>query len=354
MLAGQILPNFLIREFASRVTDDEIFTIIYCKQAQPFEVNIIDVCDQTVSDGAVQELICTGLAEKFATLLYRLRMVTDGSEVWDENILALITHLHTRIERFRMAVRDSAAFLLEKLSEYILQEDNIKTFILDNPQWIKEQFEEITRHNPAFKLYKEMLLQLPTSQILMLLDKYRVTIKTQLQTYLTNHKQRMLKVLNETDKQRMANGEAAVRYMAEYQKLRWFVYQSEEPLILADVGYILQTTKGYKSLNEEHDPIKNLFLPLTSEHILVGTSLDNLPSLDFKFINAEMAKCSREFFICRENSAAKSVLIPTISNQFHLVQREELEELLKKLVRETFIQAIFNGEMKFKTNGYTW
>lgn len=318
------LPNFLVKGFASRISDTDIFTLKYHKQNGIFETNITHMSDEYYhSTENVNELVY---------LLDQFREVKDGSEVSNPKVSELIMYLYLNINHFR----SSAEVLLQELSAFLLNINNLKTFILNNFKWIKEQLQKTNYHNPTFKLYKDTLLQLEAPQFSAFLDKYKSVIEKWLQNYIISRKEKLLKLLNGRNINLSTNAPNTELQIEQYHSLRWFIYESPYSLILGDVGYLFETTgaKTFTFINEKHDEIKRIFLPISSNRMLIGTWLSYLPQFDFNFINQVTAKCSREFFICSEHSADKNHLISYIGKESTMVSRDEMEWLLKELARD--------------------
>ncbi|MDP2046892.1 MAG: hypothetical protein Q8L00_11845, partial [Deltaproteobacteria bacterium] len=76
--------------------------------------------------------------------------------------------------------------------------------------------------------------------------------------------------------------------------------------------------------------IRNIFLPISDKKLLIGTSLDELPDLDIKLLNKEIAKHSREFFISSNDSTEISSLISLIGSKKETLYREDVEQMAKE------------------------
>jgi PP-loop superfamily ATP-utilizing enzyme len=69
--------------------------------------------------------------------------------------------------------------------------------------------------------------------------------------------------------------------------------------------------------------------------MLIGTSLSQIPEIDFKLINEGIAKCSRDFFICSENHSDIACLLSRIGEWAEIVSKNDLEEIVKEKIVET-------------------
>ena len=78
-----ILPRFLLKEFASRIDGDKIFTWVYWRNGKVLEVSIKDVSVEKYFYGKGAEISVdaeiTALEDKFAIFLHELRRRPDGT-----------------------------------------------------------------------------------------------------------------------------------------------------------------------------------------------------------------------------------------------------------------------------------
>jgi len=92
--------------------------------------------------------------------------------------------------------------------------------------------------------------------------------------------------------------------------------------------------KRFKALNDKDDEIVATYLPISSDTMVVGTSCSELPRIDFGEINKTFAKCSREFFVCGENSEGVEILLQSIGAEAEIISQEELRQLIKEIILE--------------------
>jgi hypothetical protein len=237
-------------------------------------------------------------------------------------------------KQLRNSFRASSEFLFDELYQYVLDSDNVKILILNNSELVKEQLENASRYIPALNLYKG-ILQLEPSALGAFLNKYKALTEMALQTFIAKYKSKLLEKLKESHSRVLAKEPLPEGRDQDYQLLRWFICGSENRLILGDTGCLFETAgaKRFKSLPEKDDVIKNVFLPVSYNRMLIGTALSSVPQIDFNLINEATAKCSKEFFICSESSSVKTHLIPSIGTESEIVSKKELEQLLKEMAK---------------------
>ena len=119
-----------------------------------------------------------------------------------------------------------------------------------------------------------------------------------------------------------------------YKKFYWYVCNTEEKLVLGDVGAIweVDSAKRFTSLTFKADKIMNVFLPISSYSLLVGCSSSKKPAVDPTAINAEMASLSREFFVSSESNDTVKGLATKIGDNSEMTS----EANIKKIVSDKF------------------
>jgi len=116
--------------------------------------------------------------------------------------------------------------------------------------------------------------------------------------------------------------------------LNWFVCETVPALILGDSGCLFEVIgkRRYKSIDDKGDDFTNIFLPVATHKLLLGTSFSTIPQINFKSINKAMARCSYEYFICAESSADKTALISLIGDWAGILTDTEKEQLLREII----------------------
>lgn len=323
-----ILPSFLIEGFASRVVGQKIATFVYRKDQKALETNIINVS---------ADADMTPLETEFARLFDDLRKMKDRMEVSNSRTSELIAFLCMRTGQHRNSFRESSEFWLKELYAFVLNPNNLGTIVLNNFELIKENFERASKYNPTFKLYKRML-QLEPSALVAFLNNYRSITEMMLQTFVTKYKGEILERLWENHIEVLAKKPVPEMRTQEDHPLRWFVCVSEHQLILGDFGVLFETTgaKRFKPIPENEDVIKNVFLPISSNQMLIGTSLSSVPQVDFNLINEAIARCCKEFFVSSVLSQEKNRLALSIGKDSWIVSREELEQLIEEIIKSDY------------------
>ena len=122
----------------------------------------------------------------------------------------------------------------------------------------------------------------------------------------------------------------------DYQRLRWFVCKSEEPLILGDVGCVFEVKgkKRFVSLNDKEDELSTVYLPISSNTMVLGSNSIRLPQVDFNAINETSAKISRYFFLCRESSSKMHRLLTVLGTEAEILSNNEIGNIVREIILE--------------------
>ncbi|WP_017314601.1 DUF4238 domain-containing protein [Mastigocladopsis repens] len=317
-----ILPRFLLKGFASRSKREQVFTWQYRKEEKPFEINIINVSVVKHFYGSEGEANAdpeiTKLEVKYSVLIDGLRQRSHQGEVVEVNesrIADFIAHLVIRTKHLRESLYESTDNLLLEFHKCFSNFNNIKKVILNK-----------------LKLEKpNTLLQLLLSKGPNFLDERELELKTIFESLILIINNELPKVVRETHNQALAENPAPEIRANIYRELQWFVYKSNIPLILGDTGCLFEISgsRRFKSFHDKEDKIKNVFLPIASNLLLIGTNSE-ISQINLKAINEAIAKCSREFFVCSEYSVDINNLLPLIGKESELMKQSELEQIISK------------------------
>ncbi|MGA9771417.1 MAG: DUF4238 domain-containing protein [Blastocatellia bacterium] len=332
-----IFPRFLLKGFASRISGEEVFTWVYRKEGKVFETNIINVSVEQYFYGKQGEVTIdaeiTELESEFGILLDELRRKNDQTPVSNLKVAELVTHLCIRTKHLRDSFRESSEFLIERISEYLFDTGNLKSIISNNPELIRNEFDKVVRQYPFLEPFKDMVVNQGASTVAALLEQYKPGIQVFVQEFIEGSRDVLPRAVKEGHIKALAKGLVPEPRAEEYRLLEWFICKSGTPLILGDMGCLFETSgaRRFKSINEKGDQLKNIFLPISSDRLLIGTSLSSVPEIDTNQINEILARCSREYFVCPESSSSKLDLIPLIGKESEIISGAEVEQLVKEL-----------------------
>lgn len=346
-----ILPQLLLKGFASRIKGKEIYTYVYRKGEKPFETNIKNTAVgrnfYEIKGGLCVDDDITKFEGEYAPLLDDLRKRPGQIEIFDPRVANLITHIVTRTKHIRDSFRESSEFLSDKIFEFFSNFDNFKALILSNPELIGNYVEEKLKDSPAPHAEKEMLRQLFPLIMPALLDTQKTEMSKFFRRFMEVVKIVTPKAIKEGHIKGLSQTLIPELRVETYRGLRWFLSDSGGPLILGDIGCLFEFMGGkrFRSIDLTDDDIKNIFLPISNGKVLMGTSLAAIPHMDLNVINEEIAKCSREFFISSKRSVDILSLVPFIGNESEIISKEELETIAKENIKN------FKAELTLEKGG---
>jgi hypothetical protein len=348
-----ILPRFLLKGFASKVIpranrQDDVFVWVYRKEGKAFESKTTNVGFETHFYGKEGELNVddeiTAIESEFAILLDQLRKQDDGYKVSDYKLLEFITHLTVRTKHLRDTIIDTSSFLFDNLFGYFSDYRNWKAYCLEyfkrHPEVIKDQLEKVLQNIQASAYKKAMMRQrvkrMPIERIVELMDNDQPEYELLFQFLRVKFTEDLQDIVKQAHIKSLLKNLVSEPRVEHYRQLHWYLHRSSEPLILGDVGCLfeLEGQNRFKSLGGTEDVIKNVYLPISSDCMVIGTSLSKAPQIDFTAINEAAAKCSRDYFVCSTSSPDMVRLASMLGKEAQMITQEEMEHAITELITE--------------------
>lgn len=326
---------------------DAVFVWVYRNGQPAFECSTSNVAVETHFYGKEGDLNVddeiTTLEGDFASSLKALRTQGDGYEISDDRVIQFITHLTSRTKHLRDTIIDSFGFLADSVFGYFSDYDNWKVWCIEHlkrhPEVMKKSLDEalaklpVSAHKKAMARHK--IKRMPVERIMGGMDKdesYYTFLFAGLRLKLAEGLEDMVK---QGHIKALLKNLVSDPRVEHYQKLRWYVRRSNEPLILGDVGCLfeLRGECRFKSLGGVEDEIQNVFLPISSDCMIVGT-VAGVPEVDFVAINEAVAKCSRDFFVSSTSSPNMVRLASMLGQESDMMTKDEMETVISELINE--------------------
>jgi len=331
-----ILPRFLLRGFASQINGTKVFTWVYRKNSRAFEASTKDVSVEKYFYGKDGEANAdpeiTELEIEFSALLSELREYSSKEEVTDPRVAEFIAHLCIRTKHLRDSLRESTEFLLESLEEYLSDFRNLKGLILHDPQIMENAFEAKIKDFQMPRHQKDMIMALLPSMASTLLDQQKSEFQFLAKAFFAQIQETLPTMLRDTHITTLSKESIPEPRVGNYRSLKWFVRHSKVPLILGDVGCLFEVSGNRYTSLDSKDELKNVFLPISSHQILVGTSSNFAQKINFQSLKKAYVKRSREYFICSESSTEMASLASSIGEDAEIVSKTELEQIVKEIL----------------------
>jgi len=333
-----ILPQFLLKGFASRIEGEEVYAYTYRAEGAAFESNIRNTSVERHfygKEGSVNaDDVITREESRFAQALDDVRSGTTKTIPPDSAIVDFIGHLSSRTKHLRDSLIDSTDILLAKMFGYLSDSKRLN-------QWLKRSFnrnpglinqEIVSQFGPEMAPLFKAIIPLVIES---LDDSDLEGVKGFFDTLGAAMRQKLPDIARDGHIKALAKESVVIPRVEEYRKLKWRVSQTDTQLILADVGCVFEIkgSKRFKSLAGGDDEIVAIYLPVSSDTLVVGTAstADNIVATTE--LNEHTAKISREYFIASSMSAENERLQSLLGCNAEIIAVDEIEEILDEAFR---------------------
>ena len=339
-----ILPRFLMKGFASRTDKDSVFVWVYRKNANPFESNTVNISVEKHFYGRDGEVNAddeiTKIESEYVSLINNLRNTTSDLDVCDPKIAEFIAHLSIRTKNVRNGLLNTIDVFTDRFTEVLTKPATLENLVkMIKPHLLKEFSERFpTVNSKEFDLLANKIVQ----EMLEKMEKDKDAVK-QIITDVRNERSELLEKeipnqLKEKHNQLILDEVLPSEKIATYKKLNWFVATTKQPLIIGDTGCLFETggLRRFKAFEYTDDYLINIFLPISTNKIVVGTRYAKPQPINTKTINKAFALSSFEYFICSENTPEKIKLSSKIGEWFGIMQESELNWTIQSIFKEMF------------------
>lgn len=344
-----IIPRFLLKGFASKTVGKEVFTWVFRAEGKRFESNIINVGVEKYfygkdGDDTVDDEI-TDIEREFAILLDKLRAYDHGMKIVSPKIAEFICHLAIRTKHLRDSLIESTSGLANTLTTYLADAENFRFWIFEyykrHPEVLRNAVEDVLKQIKIPKHQKPILRQYLMTMIRP--DKIVDQMQNDIPQYASmfgavgaSFVEQIPDLARKGHIQVLAKNLIPEPRLENYQELSWFVIKADRSLILGDAGCLFEVAQkaNFVSLNSKGDKLKNVFLPISSNTLVLGTSLSAPPSIDFQYLNEQIVKCSREFFICEEASQEVLSMHSFLGENAEILSKNEIAQIVKEVIEE--------------------
>jgi hypothetical protein len=342
-----ILPQFLLKGFASRASKDEVFTWVYRLENEAFETNIKNISVQRYfynetneADSPSVDDEITRLEGIYAPFIESIKSQKHCSKISDNRVLEFITHLSIRTNHIRDYMSGTVGFVAEQFHAYFSDVNNIKSLIFNNPEILQNAVEkavhEIVDEYPMLKgnekQFKSLALQLAPQAI----DENHPEFKYFVEYFAKTAKELLPIMAKKYHIKLLAKHDTLPKRLEPLKSLKWFLYRSDQDLILGDIGCLLEINGAYglKAFEERFVDVRSAFLPISKDCLIVGVSSPNhVFEVDPIQLNEEMAKSSREFFISSTENSETEKLRGFIGEYSDFLQKAKYEKLFIDVIQ---------------------
>ncbi len=344
-----VLPRFLQKGFASRLVkrpnrQDFVYTWVYRKGVEPFESKTENVGFEKdfYNEGELNvDDEITDLERSFAVMLDELRAKDDGYKIRSPDIADFVGHLSIRTKHLRDTLIDTAEVFSTMMFEYLADYKKLRAVSLEyhkrHPEVIRKALDEHLNKMPLTRFERlrareAALLKVRPENIVALMDKDQSEYEFIFGALGPVMLEKIPAIAREGHVKALAKSLIPEPRRDEFRSLHWFVCKSSNALILGDVGCLFEVAgpKQYMALSSKADELTAIYLPISSDTLIVGTRSVSKPQVDFNALNQTFAEYSREFFICRESSNEKRNFQLLLGKKAQLFSDAEMETLMNE------------------------
>jgi len=331
-----VLPKFLLKGFSSRSKGLNQFVWVYNKDSNPYETNIMNVAVQkkfySIKNNSYTDDLITKEEIHFSNLVKNLRLFKKNQDITDyskkSEIASLIAHFEIRTRNLREALLAGSNLFLEEILKFFQNNENRNKFI-------SMQMEKAIN----LKLLKLSIPLYKSSNIKAQMKK-EFQSKTELQftyffnTVLPSLSNEMPNIVKQGHLMAINREVSPQIRQKEYKELKWrLIFNENENLILGDCGVLteVESVKRFVLLWNKEEKVKNIFFPISNQHLLVGSKMNSILHLDTYHFNEEISKLSREFFISAKNEPSLRTFANNIGLHSHLTTKNGILKLCDEL-----------------------
>lgn len=332
-----ILPRFLQKGFIdnsdkgfkqSGKKQSEMTWLYRKKQNKVLKVSTKDVSvekyfyGQKENDNLDRKI--TDLEKVLGILVNELRMITSQQSISNAIIPELITNISTRTKYLRNFMDDLISILLDKFNSQLSHENNLTNFLLNNNLFNNTFEQNLNKYNLSKEQKKLAKALIPIF--------IQQNAKILLNDYIQGIKELKPSLIKESHNEVLQKNLFLETRIKTYKSLNWFIDISITPLFLGDIGCLFQDKKDNYIFLDCQNEIKNIFLPISSTQMLIGTSLNSCPKINYESFRIEYIKHCREFFISSKQLPELVSSIPHIGEKSSVINNKVIEEMIDNTI----------------------
>lgn len=341
-------PRFLLKGFASSTRKREIYTWMYRKGAGGIELNIGNVGVERdfygrEDESELDERI-TADEGQYARLLddLRSRDCVDP-RVIDQNIPNLIAHLCLRTRQFRQSATSAFDFGLKGIQDHLTQADVFRTIVQtgigpdgDIRKGLVARLVASGMRSEQAEDAIEQLFATPGVLDELIRDCLPQTLAS-MNEFVNTYRSMLPQVTRAAFINSLSRSLKPEQRIEVYRKYNWFLIEVGSPLLLGDSACVFETsgTRRFKTLDDHDDDVRRVFLPISSNRLLVGAPTPYKPEIDLRVLNKAIARCSHEFFVSSKCLRAPDDCLSKMIGQWSgILSNRELNTLMDGVRKE--------------------
>ncbi len=334
------IPRFLQKGFASRSIGGETFVWVFRKGVSPYNPNInnVGVEGYFYSEGEDTEVddSITEAEGQFANLIDQLR-TESTARVPGTLVANLIAHLEIRTKHLRESALLASEYFTSRILGFVADDgpyvDRLEKRLLSDKSALRAALTEefAKRGMPLHFVEPALTMAAPRLPAMM------PGIRAELAKIAQIVRQRLPNTLEKSAKSAHIN--LLRKNVSPEQRAQRYAALQYAVLELPGSGFVLGDSivlfrvsgqRRYKAFPDKDDVLEAVFLPLSSERILMGA-----PGATFALppeLKQGIARCSMDHFIASENTQDNRDLHIQVGEDAALATESEMEEIIQELL----------------------
>ncbi len=350
------IPRFLMRGFSTLKKKEIYQTWVYRKDKKIFPTNTTKINIETNFYGFENEFELdnkiTNIEPVFLKYFDKIKNFTTTCEIDKAFCVDFITHLFIRTKYTRNAIEYSTNEIFSYLEEEFENEDSFQNFLIKyvekNMSLIKNEIQQaILIKNSNINIFQiNTIIDNTISNLVnysiagttqykipnIFAEMIRDSIKKN-QIFYLNSMTQMKNTTNTLSKNLHNNvmNKIIEKNASEYpenifSKFNWLLhYDPAANYILGDVGPIVNNNGSFGSIINNTEKIIQIFLPISSKHLIVGYKDENFCIPNIEELNIQIARASQEYFICQYKTDLNERLINEIGTNLYSIDIKKIK-----------------------------
>lgn len=324
------IPRFLQTGFAN----EKQLTWVYRKGSKTFKANIVNVGVETYfyshqGDNEADDLI-TEAERPYSSTIKSLR--ESNQQPPARQIAEMIAHFEVRTRNLRKNFLDATDYLITKIFEKLSDDEFFKKWVIrrirKDPSFIKSEIKKVIPKNGFLKFFLWPITKIVHLLAPLIIERNFSSMAPFIQ-HLKSKLPETLKGASKSGHIRALKQSVSPKIrMDRYKDLKFEIIEIPEGnLILGDSIVFFNTEeKGYSAFLNKDQTLKEVFLPINSNKVLIGFSKEFTTQLCL--LNEIIAQCSLEFFIAKDESPSNDLFKAEIGKKAEIISSDEIEEIL--------------------------
>ncbi|MEP7148154.1 MAG: DUF4238 domain-containing protein [Acidobacteriota bacterium] len=335
-----ILPQFLLLGFASR--EDKGNSLIWVfRRGVRFESSISGFGFEkhfygSEADEVNADPVITALEGPYSAIIKELRTLPGASNASNELVPEIVAHFSARTKHLRDSFVESSdelvSMVAERYKDSSVMHDFMRRYYLKRPEKLTEALDDaLAQMNlPRWqrRITKRKVLGMGKQRLTDYVIKATPDIGLEIFTQFSQVRAALPSAVRASHIKTLAKDLARTPRVDEMKRMSWYVL-GVNGLVLGDVACLFTSEKkpDYHTYAAKDEGITGIFLPISSDRLLVGTSASTPPIINVEEFNLAMTRKSRDYFVSSENSEQMINLQREIGSDSSLLSSDELREI---------------------------